>query len=139
MPTLFEWLDVINIGKTVDMNTDDPYKDYPTYQVLQGLSQNMDTVLLANEMNKRPWLSKEMQFKFLDKAVLKKKRFGKWGKADAEANKEEVDVVAEFYQVNRERAKEYLKLIRPDELEFMKNRIAKGGCSEIGGRGRKKL
>lgn len=138
MPSLFEWLNKINAGEKVELNSDDPYKDYPTYQILQGLSQNADTVLLANEMNKRPWLSKEMQFKFLDKAVLKKKRFGKWAKVEAEANKEDVDAVSEFYQVSYDRAREYLKLIRPDELEFMKRRISKGGATEIGGRGRKK-
>lgn len=139
MPSLFEWLERINSGKAIELNPDDPYKDYPTFQILQGLSQNMDTVLLANEMNKRPDLSKEMQFGFLDKVVLKKKRFGKWAKVDAEANTEDVDIVSEFYQVNRERAKEYLKLIRSDELDFMRKRISKGGASEIGGRGKKKL
>ena len=63
----------------------------------------------------------------------------KWAKAEAETNTEDVDAVSEFYQVNRERAKEYLKLIRSDELDFIKNRVSKGGASEIGGRGRKKL
>lgn len=139
MPSLFEWLDKINTGKGVELDPDDPFKDYPAYQVLQGLSQFSDTILLANEMNKRPWLTKQMQYSFLDKAVLKKKRFGKWGKAEMEANKEDVETVSEFYQVNQERAKEYLKLIQPQELDFMKKRISKGGASEIGGRGRKKL
>ena len=69
MPTLFEWLDKINTGKEVELNPDDPYKDYPQFQILQGLSQNMDTVLLANEMNKRPGLPKMMQYKFLEGAV----------------------------------------------------------------------
>lgn len=139
MPSLFEWLDKINSGKALELDPDNPYKDYPAFQILQGLSQNMDTVLLANEMNKRPNLSKEMQFAFLDRAVLKKKRFGKWAKVEAESNKEDVETVSEFYQVNRQRAKEYLRMIQPHELEFMRNRINKGGCAEIGGRGRKKL
>lgn len=140
MPTLFEWLDKINTGKGVELNPDDPYKDYPTFQILQGLSQNMDTVLLANEMNKRPELPKEMQYKFLEKSVTKKKRYGKWGKAEEEGNKEDIETVSEFYQVSRPRAKEYLKLINKDELEYMRKANSKGGA-EIGGvasRGRKK-
>lgn len=138
MPSLFEWLDKVNTGKDIALNEDDPYKDYPAFQILQGLSQNLDTVLLANEMNKRPGLSKEMQFKFLDKSVIKKKRFGKWAKVEEEANKADVDVVTEFYQVNRNRAKEYLKLINPTELDYMRKMVSKGGSDTIGGRGKKK-
>lgn len=138
MPSLFEWLDKINSGKDLVLDADNPFKDYPAYQILQGLSQNMDTVLLANEMNKRPGLSKEMQFAFLDKATLKKKRFGKWVKVEAEADKEDVETVSEFYQVNRIKAAEYLRMIQPHELEFMRNRINKGGAQMIGGKGKKK-
>jgi hypothetical protein len=137
MPSLFEWLDKINTGKDIALNEDDPYKDYPTFQILQGLSQNLDTILLANEMNKRPGLSKEMQFKFLDKSIIKKKRFGKWAKVEEEANKADIEVVSEFYQVNRNRAKEYLKLINPTELDYMRKRVSKGGSDTIG-KGRKK-
>lgn len=138
MPTLFEWLDKINTGKEVELNPDDPYKDYPQFQILQGLSQNMDTVLLANEMNKRPGLPKMMQYKFLEGAVTKKKRFGKWGKAEEEGNKEDIEAVSEFYQVSHTKAKEYLKLINSDELAYMKKSVSKGGA-EIGGKGRKKV
>jgi len=127
MPGLFDWLDSINTGKKLELDDANPYKEYVPFQINNGLSQFIDTVLIANEMNKRPWLSKEMQYKFLSNAVTKKKRMCKWAKADAEAHKEDIDTVSEFYDINRIKAAEYLKLIRPDELEYMRRANSKGG------------
>lgn len=137
MASLFEWLDAINTGKQITLDEDESFKDYAPFQINNGLSQNLDTVLIANEMNKRPWLSKEMQYKFFLHAVLKKKRYGKWAKAETEVNKEDIEIVSEYYCVNHARATEYLKLIKPHELEYMRNMNNKGGA-EMNSRSKKK-
>lgn len=136
MPGLFDWLDAINSGKELVLPEDDPYQDYVPFQINNGLSQNLDTVLLANEMNKRAWISKEMQYKFLRNSVTKKKRFGKWAKPEPEANKEDIETVSTYYDVNRQRASEYLKLIQPHELEYMRKMNNKGGADL--GKGKRK-
>lgn len=130
MPGLFEWLDAVNTGKALELNPDDPYKDYSPFQINNGLSQTLDTVLVANEMNKRPWLSKEMQFKFLSGAVVKKKRFGKWAKVETEANKEDIETVSTYYDINRTRAAEYLKMLTPDHIAHMRKMNDKGGAEQ---------
>jgi hypothetical protein len=127
--TLFEFLDAINTGKalTLDDSMADPYKDYVPFQINNGMCQNLDTVLIANEMNKRPWLSKEMQFKFYNGAVSKKKRYGKWAKVEELANKDDVATVSEYYDVNEARALEYIRLLTPDHIAQMKVFLNKGG------------
>ena len=128
MASLFDFLDAINTGKQLDLSGEgDSYKEYVPFQINNGLSQNLDTVLFANEMNKRPWLSKEMQFKFFLGAVSKKKRYGKWAKVEAVANKEDIETVAMYYDVNEARAAEYLKLLKPEHLEYMRKANFKGG------------
>jgi hypothetical protein len=137
MATLFEFLDSINTGKGIELNEDDPFKEYVPFQVNNGLSQYLDTVMLANEMNKRPWLSKGMQYRFLVGVVSKKKRYGKWAKADAIDNQADIDLVSEFYQINKDHAKDYLKLLGYPELELIRQRSDKGGCNMPKGKAKK--
>lgn len=129
MTTLFEYLDEINTGKPapIDESAPDPLKDYAPFQINNGMCQNLDTVLIANEMNKKPWLSKEMQFKFYRAAVAKKKRYGKWAKVEEQANKEDIATVSAYYDVNHARAAEYLQLLKPEHLEHMRKMTSKGG------------
>lgn len=132
----FDFLEAINTGKEIVLDGDDSFKEYVPFQVNNGLSQHLDTVLIANEMNKLPNLSKEMQFKFLANAVSKKKRFGKWAKPEEEANKEDIETVSTYYQVNRARAREYLKILKPEQLEVMRTKNNPGGC-DLPKRGKK--
>lgn len=133
MPSLFDFLGAINEGKAIDLDGDTPFKDYVPFQINNGMCQNLDTVLIANEMNKKPWLSKEMQFKFYRGAVVKKRRYGKWAKVEEPANKEDIETVAEYYEVNLSRAAGYLKLLKPEHIAQMRVFLNKGGA-EIKGR-----
>ena len=56
-------------------------KDYNPFLVNRALSQHKDCVLFANEMNRRHFTDKKMQFDFLLKTVRSMKRpFAKWAK-----------------------------------------------------------
>jgi hypothetical protein len=129
MAGLFDWLEAINTGKSVEIDPHDPnpFKDYVPFQINNGLSQHLDTILLANEMNRKPWLSKELQFAFLKSAVTKKKRFGKWAKVEEPTNAEDIETVSQFYSVNPVRAAEYLKLLTPEQISQMRQASSKGG------------
>lgn len=129
MPNLIEWIDSIGAsGKRYDFDDPQVAKDFSPFAINKGLSQNMDTVLLANEMNKRPFLGKELQYRFLLGAVTKKKRYGKWAKAEAPANLEDIEAVSMYYSVNKERATEYLTLLSESELDSIKKYMDPGGC-----------
>lgn len=131
MPSMFEFLDSINTGTKLDLTVDEALKDYVPFQINNGLSQHLDTVLLANEMNKRPWLSKEMQFKFLSNVVTKKRRYGKWAKADVVANQADIDMISEYYSINNSRAVEYIKVLKFHELELIRQWSDKGGSATL--------
>lgn len=126
---MFEFLEAINSGKEVNLDGDDPFKDYVPFQINNGLSQHLDTVLIANEMNKLSFLPKEMQFKFFLHAVSKKKRYGKWAKVEVVGNPEDVEAVSEYYKINKAKALEYLKILTPDQLQQIKSQNDRGGCT----------
>ena len=132
MPNIIEWLDIISTGKKIEDYLEEDannFKDYVPFQINNGLSQNLDTVMLANEMNKHPLLSKEMQFAFLNKAVNKKKRYSKWAKVEKLENQEDIDQVSKYYQINSSRAQEYLKILSEGALNSIKKYNDVGGCS----------
>lgn len=128
MPALFDYLKTINSNDAIDLDVENPYDGYVPFQINNGLSQHMDTILLANEMNKYPELSKEMQFKFLRHAVTKKKRFGAWAKAEDIDRKDDIAAVSKYYNINMSKAAEYLKLLEDWQLLIIKQRNDPGGC-----------
>lgn len=83
-------------------------KDYGPFIVNRGLSLYPDTVLLANEMNKRPEIPKEVQYKFLYGSVSKKRRFSKWPKKEAE-DAELVEAVCKAFKCSVLKAESYVK------------------------------
>lgn len=111
------------------MSDPEQYKSFSPFQINKGLSQNMDTVMFANEMNKSPWLDKKAQYAFLFNSINKKKRFSKWAKLEVLTNQSDIDEVSKFYNVSNAKATEYIKLIKPIELEYIKSRNDPGGCT----------
>lgn len=129
MPSLIEWLDSVG-SSAIDLTKSNvDIKSYIPFQINTGLSQNLDTVMFANEMNKNPQLSNHMQYKFLLGSINKKRRYGKWAKIETEANKELVDLVSTHYSINRTRAVEYIAILTPEQIESIKQEADLGGCS----------
>lgn len=105
----------------VDTDTE---KQYNPYLINRGLSFGADTIIYANEMNSRPHIEKKLQYDFLRTAMPKKKRYNKWIKAD---NDENIELVSEYYGYSMERAKEALSLLNDDNLEYIRQKLFKGG------------
>ena len=132
MPGLMEFLDSISAsGKDLIKDNPEGIKEFAPFAVNNGLAQAVDTIMFANEMNKAPWLSKELQYKFLLRSVSKKKRYNKWVKVDVEENQEDIDNVANHYSVNKNRAREYLKILTVDEVAYIKSQFDMGGASKV--------
>lgn len=102
----------------------DSEKQYNPYLINRGLSFGADTIIYANEMNSRPHIEKKLQYDFLRTAMPKKKRYNKWIKAD---NDENIELVSEYYGYSMERAKEALSLLNDDNLEYIRQKLFKGG------------
>jgi hypothetical protein len=118
----FDWLNSINLKTEIDESLIE--KEYNPFMVNRGLSYFNDTVFWANEMNMKSFLDKDMQYKFLLNTVKKGKRFGKWAKSEKD---ETIDMLVEFYQVNRQRAQEISRLLNTKQIQTIREKMFKGG------------
>jgi len=103
----------------------DPTAHNP-FMVNRGFSYYKDCVLYANEMNRNYGsLSADMQYEFLYNIIPRGKQvYGKWAKTEKD---EDVELIQDYFQVNRQRATEILSLINKDVIDMIHERIYKGG------------
>lgn len=100
-------------------------KEYNPFMVNRALSQFMDTVLFANEMNMRGHIPPKQQYDFLRLAIQpKKKRFAKWHKPDVET---ETKLIADHFGLNYQVAEQYLSLLNNSDKENILSKLEKGG------------
>ena len=123
---LTDYLTAINWSKKKLMDTDDEAweKKYPPYIINKGLSYFSDTVMMANEMNRLHHASKHMQFSFLINTIRSQKRFSKWLKA---SKIKDLEAIKEYYKYSNNRAKEVLSLLTKEQIDYIKEKISKGG------------
>lgn len=127
MADLFPTLDSINSKKEYLMQGEIDRKEYNAFMVNRGLSQFMDTVLFANEMNKYYSLDKDMQYDFYFYSIPKGKRFSKWAKSNPS---KDIELIMKAYNINRSRALEYLNLLTEDNIKELEELMNPGGKSK---------
>ena len=122
---LKDWLNSINFNKE-DLIKDDPsvIKDYAPYIINRCVSGHLDTVLYANEMNKFPHLDKDMQYTFYLNTLRKRKRFSPWIRKDTI---KDLDLVKRYYGYSNEKAKQALRILTTEQLNFIKSKLETGG------------
>ena len=122
---LKEYLNSINLSKR-DLMEEDPgwEKNYPPYVINKCLSSHLDTLAFANEMNRYPNLDKRLQYSFFLNTVRPKKRFSPWGKKE---KVKDLEVVKQYYDYSNEKAKQALKLLSKEQLNFIKSKFETGG------------
>ena len=99
---------------------------YNPYLANHSLSNNLDTVLVANEMNSHPNLPPEAQFDFLYYSVRKGKRWGKWNKPKEHPH---LEVVMNYYQCSKSKALAALRLLSQKDIKSIIESQDKGGTS----------
>ena len=99
-------------------------KHYPPYIVNKCMSHHMDTVMYANEMNFYPNLDKKLQYDFFINTVRSRKRFSPW---DKKQKMNDLEVVKQYYGYSNEKARQALNILTPDQLDFIKTKLNKGG------------
>ena len=126
MSNPFDYVNSINSGKSMFGTDNDELieQKYTPYMVNRALSQFVDTVHSANEMNVNNHLDKKLQYDFLINIVRPRKRFKKWAKA---TEVEDLEVIKEYYGYTDARAKEVLSVLSKDHILVIKERIRKGG------------
>lgn len=120
----FDYLNSINTTKKDIMVDDVAEKQYSPYMVNRGLSYFVDTVHMANEMNRYHFLDNRLQYSFLINIVRPAKRFSKWFKAD---KNELIELVKEYYGYSTRKAREVLPLLTQSQLKMIEEKLEKGG------------
>ena len=125
MTELKDWLNSINFNKK-NLIEEDPstIKDYAPYIINRCLSGNIDSILFANEMNKYSFLDKDMQYSFYLNTLRKKKRFSPWLRKDKVTD---LEIVKQYYGYSNEKALQALRILTPDQINFIKQRLDTGG------------
>ena len=122
---LKDWLNSINFYKN-NLLEEDPslIKDYAPYIINRCLSGNLDCIMFVNEMNKYSFLDKDMQYSFYLNTLRKKKRFSPWLRKDKVTD---LEIVKQYYGYSNEKASNALKILTPDQIKFIKQRLDTGG------------
>jgi len=108
------------------MEDDDPAweKNYPSYIINKCMSQHMDTIMIANEMNQYQHLDKKLQYDFFINIVRPRKRFSPWGKKQ---KVDDLELVKQYYGYSNEKAKQALRILTPTQLDVIRTKLNKGG------------
>ena len=125
MIELKDWLNSINFTKEnlIEEDPDDIIK-YPPYIVNRCLSGHLDCIMFANEMNKFPNLDKDLQYSFYLNTLRKKRRFSPWLRKDKVTD---LEIVKQYYGYSNEKASNALKILTPEQINFIKQRLDIGG------------
>ncbi len=115
---LFDFLDSTGFSKRdLIRSAEDPdaaERVFVPWMINLGFSQHVDTILYANDVNKMAGLPNRMQHDYYLHSLRKGKRFGSWAKAGKD---ETLDAIQWRYLINRKRAVEYLKTMKPEDAE----------------------
>ena len=122
---LKDWLNSINFTKKNLIEEDSSViKDYAPYIINRCLSGNLDCIMFANEMNKYSFLDKDMQYSFYLNTLRKKKRFSPWLRKDKVTD---LEIIKQYYGYSNEKASQALKILTPEQINFIKQRLETGG------------
>lgn len=128
MAELKDYLNSINQTK-LNLMDEDPFCEngYPSFIVNRCFSGFVDTVLLANEMNLHSDLDKKLQYDFYINIIRPKKRFSPWLKKE---KLDSLEYIKQYYGYNNEKAKNALKILTDEQIEFIKSKLNRGGKNE---------
>ena len=125
---LKDWLNSLNFTKE-NLLDDDPHlaKEYPPYIINRCMSGHLDTVMYAQEMNKYHFLDKDLQYNFYLNILRKRKRFSPWIRKDKVSD---LDYVKSYYGYSNEKASQVMKILTPEQIAYIKQRLEKGGSKK---------
>ena len=126
MSELKDWLNSINQTKKNLIDEDESLeKEYSPYIINRCLSGHLDCIMFVNEMNQYHFLPKKIQYDFLLNSLRTKKRYAPWLRKD---EIKDLDCVKRYYGYSNEKAKQALKILTKDQLNFIKSKFETGGA-----------
>ena len=80
--------------------------------------------MYVNEMNRYHFLSKKLQYDFFINTLRTKKRFSLWIRQD---KIKDLDYIKSYYGYSNEKAKQALKILTKEQINFIKSKFDIGG------------
>ena len=120
---LFKWIDELFVGKRDwDSFSDADKKSFSPFMVVRYLSMNKDILPLVNHYQNYiiEVMPHKAVYQFWCGVLPKKKTYLKYikGKKD-KFNKEVIDYLVRYFEVSKQQASEYIKLIPKENLSHM--------------------
>jgi hypothetical protein len=123
----------VNFGR-VRLNVKNEEFKYDKWRTNGSLSNFLDTIMDANEMNMNYHISDQMHYDYLFYSIRKTKRFGK-KKTELDkrmeklqkAENEKISLIQEYYKYNTANARAVLRVLTEPQLETIRKRLEKGG------------
>lgn len=122
----FDFVNALSQSKKDLMEDSAVERLYQPFLVNKALSYFPDTVMYANEMNRRHLTDFKLQFHFFLNIVRPARRFAKWVKKQED---NDLAAVMEYYGYNPEKAKSALSILSSDQMITIKQKLEKGGQS----------
>ena len=119
----FDLINSITYKKDIVMNNSNE-GSYNPFITNRSLSQFIDCILLANEMNQRHHIDNKLQYDYLINRIRPRKRFKKW---DKKQDNENIEIIKEYYSCNNDKARVTLSLLSEQQLDIIKKKLNKGG------------
>jgi hypothetical protein len=122
----------VNFGKVhLDVKSQE-YK-YNKWRTNGSLSNFLDTVFYANEMNMNYHITDQMHYDYLFHSIRKTKRFNKKKELDKRLEKlqkeeeQNLSLIQEYYKYNTAKSKAVLRVLTEAQLAIIRKRLEKGG------------
>jgi hypothetical protein len=120
--TLFDWLNEITYSKRPwDSFTDEDKNEFNLYMINRFISMEPAYIDVVNLIQRYPNCSNRWVYKFYCDMLPKKKSFFRYIKSKIKWDKETVDKIADYYKCSTREAKEYISILRDDQLEDILN------------------
>ena len=119
----FDLINSITYKKDIVMNNSNE-GSYNPFITNRSLSQFIDCILLANEMNQRHHIDNKLQYDYLINRIRPRKRFKKW---DKKQDNENIQLIKDYYSCNNDKARVTLSLLSEQHLNTIRQKLNKGG------------
>lgn len=117
--SIFDIVNNLSSSKTDISDSDDFKKNYSQFMVNRIFSLGKDTVFFANEMNRIKGLNDKDHYAFYFHGLSKRKRYFKYPK-NIKSDKDLVDSIQWYYNVNENKAYDIIELLDEEVLNKIK-------------------
>lgn len=99
---------------------------YVPFLANRSLSYHLDTVMVANEMNRHHQLDRRLQFDYHLNTIRPRKRFGKWAKP---IDSDDLQLIQKVFGLKPAAATKTLALLSQADIEVIRKRQDVGGVT----------